>query len=335
MKQTVVISDVARHAGVSTQTVSRVLNGHASVREQTRQRVLDSMKTLNYRPNYAAQVLASGTSRSIAIFTIGPLSWGLMSLFSELQQQAQRESYFVLVASAATAQASDMMPALDFLEARKPAATVILSQHTAALPVLAARNMENGILFSSTQTRVGSLSTIGIDQASGMRSALEHLWEQGVNDIVHVSGDLSYIDGAERASLFERYCRAHGSLATMVGGHGWGCVDGYQGGEEILSRGLPEAIIAGNDKIAIGCARALAEAGYEAGRDYRLIGCDDDESSTFLTPSLTTIRQDFHAASTVLMEEARRLVSGQAPRQLHLDSTLVVRESSVLSGSAG
>lgn len=331
MKKTVVISDVARHAGVSTQTVSRVLNGHASVREETRRRVSESMKALNYRPNYAAQVLASGTSRSIAIFTIGPLSWGLMALFSELQQQAQQESYFVMVASAPTPQASEMMPALDFLEARKPAATVILNQHTAALPVLATRNIENGILFSSTQTRVGSLSTIGINQASGMRSALQHLWEQGVNDIVHVSGDMSYIDGAERASLFERYCRAHGSLATIVGGCGWGCIDGYRGGKEILSRGLPESIIAGNDKIALGCARALGEAGYEAGRDYRLIGCDDDESSTYLTPSLTTIRQDFHAASTVLMEEVRRLVAGEAPRQVHLDSTLEVRESSLLA----
>ncbi|WP_158408131.1 LacI family DNA-binding transcriptional regulator [Corynebacterium uterequi] len=324
------MSDVARLAGVSAQTVSRVIHNHPSVREATRQRVLDAMRELDYRPNAAAQMLASGSSQSIGVVTVGPMTHGLTKVFSELQFHARNRGWNVVTASAEKPQASMLKASIDYLRSRQVLAAVFFAQHAELLPVFQTWNHAPGVLLCSAQHQMPSVSTIGIDQVSGLQQALNHLWEQGVEDTVLINGNLTYIDAAERSATYQRYSRLHGKAVSQWGGEGWGAVDGYNAAQRILRQGLPEAILCGNDKIAIGCYRAFAQKDLIAGRDYRLIGFDDDETSAYLTPSLSSVRQDFSLLAETVLAELTALFDGAEHRMFHLDSEFIARESSVL-----
>lgn len=328
MKKTVVMEDVARKAGVSAQTVSRVVNNHPSVRPATRERVYQAMRELNYKPNYAAQLLASGSSRSIGVLTVGHLHHGLMPVFSELQTKARKAGFFVLTAAAESENEKDVVEAIEYLQHRQVRASILFSPYASLIPIYGSRDIGPAILLTSTPHRIPGVTTVGLDQRTGMQQALDHLWEQGVNDTVHLAGDLKYIDGSERATVFQRYSSKHRKPSTIVGGVGWGCEDGYQAGQEILESGLPEAIIAGNDKLAVGAMKAFSEAGYQAGVDYRIIGFDDDETSAYLNPSLTSVRQDFEKLADVAVKGALGMMAGEEPTSIHIPTELFVRESS-------
>lgn len=324
-----VIRDVAKHAGVSTQTVSRVINNNPSVRPTTRAKVLQSMKALDYQPNAAAQMLASGTSRSVGVIAVGDIHHGLIRTFSAIQNQSRNNGFSVVTANMREPSQEELEKAFNDLRHRQVMATFIVIQHTNLLPLVS--NYPNLIVISSAQLNMPNVSSIGIDQATGIRLALNHLWDQGVSDTVYVSGNLDYIDAAERSMVYQRLSRQNDKPISLVGGSGWGCQDGYDAAHQILKQGLPEAIITGNDKIAVGLMRAMTENGFTAGKDYRLIGCDDDETSAFLTPSLTTIFQDFLGLADECFKELLRINEGEAPRTFHLPTSLRLRESSVLA----
>ncbi|WP_225979119.1 MULTISPECIES: LacI family DNA-binding transcriptional regulator [Corynebacterium] len=323
------MQDVAQLAGVSTQTVSRVVNNHSSVRPATRERVYAAMRELDYRPNAAAQMLASGSSRSIGVLSVGTMSHGLITLFAELQAHAKHRGWHVLTSSSANADFAEAQSALDYLRSRQVLATVILFQHRSLLPLFEHWTGAPGVMISSVDHGIEGMSTIGIDQVSGLHSALDHLWDQGVTDTAMITGDREYIDARERMVIYQRYSRLKKHSFSLFGGKGWGACDGYAAAQEILNVGLPEAVIGGNDKIAVGCARAFAEHGFTAGKDYKLIGIDDDEVSSYLTPPLSSIRQDFAELAGVVIDELAGLIDGKPHRKLLLPSHFIPRASSL------
>lgn len=318
------MADVARHAGVSVQTVSRVVRGQSSVSDDTRKRVEAAIQALDYEPNMSAQILASGQSRSIGIITVGDLSFGMQDLFVSLEERARRAGRYVVSASAPENDSQELLAALKYLKARAVLATVVLAQNPFIIPVLERSQAGPGVLVMSGRHRLSNYVTIGFDQISGSQALTRHLLSS-TDSILHIAGPLSAQDAMERLAAYQEVCAEYGVPAPWISANGWSAESGYQVGRNI--KPIPKAIFAASDQIAIGVARALSERGLQAGKDYALGGFDDIAEAPYLTPSLTTVRQDFTTLADSVIAALEALIAGSVPDPIEIPTSLVIRES--------
>ena len=287
------LSDVAEAVGVSSQTVSRVLNNHPSVRPETRQKVLAAVQALGYEPNLAARSLASGSSGAVGILLTAGLSHGMASTFSAIARAVrERGDTFVLA---------------------------ILSSQRHRGPVVA---------IISGQHEFSELSTVSIDQSLGARLATEHLLAQGRSRLLHVTGDLSWQDASERLAAYQSVCAQAGVPGRWVGTDAWTGEAGAKVARRLLDSGLPDAVFAANDDIALGLCHELLAAGVRIPDDVAVVGFDDIPLARWATPSLSSVTQDFDALGRAALSLSDELVEGAPAHSICLEPTLVVRASS-------
>lgn len=324
MQNKATMADVARRAGVSLQTVSRVVHGHSSVSDATRSRVQVAIDELNYEPNISAQILASGQSRSIGVITVGDLSYGMQEIFVSVEARARWAGRYVVSASAPENDSQALVAALKYLQARGVLATVVMAQNPFIIPLLERTALSQGILVMSGRHHLSNYVTIGFDQISGSCELTRHLLSL-TDSILHIAGPLSAQDAMERLAAYQQVCAEAGVPARWLSAHGWSAESGYKVGLELNP--VPKAIFAASDQIAIGVARALGERGLEIGRDYYLGGFDDIAEAAYLRPSLTTVRQDFSALAEAIIAALEAIIAGEQPAAQEIPTVLVVRES--------
>ena len=324
----VTLSDVADAVGVSSQTVSRVLNNHPSVRPETRQKVLAAVQALGYEPNLAARLLASGSSGAIGILLTAGLSHGMASIFSAIARAVRERGDTFVLATADDEVPESVKEALAHLHGHRVAATVVLAQRADVLAILSSQRHRGPVVaIISGQHEFSTLSTVSINQALGARLATEHLLAQGRVRPLHVTGDLSWQDASERLASYQSVCAEAGVPGRWVGTDSWTGEAGARVARRLLESGLPDAVFAGNDDIALGLCHELLAAGVRIPDDVAVIGFDDIPLARWATPSLSSIKQDFDALGRASLNLSDELVGGAPPHSICLEPRLVIRSS--------
>ncbi|MDO5724494.1 MAG: LacI family DNA-binding transcriptional regulator [Flaviflexus sp.] len=324
----VVMADVARLAGVSAQTVSRVLSGKGPVREATRDKVMAAVEQLRYSPDPAAQVLASGQSRTIGVLMAGHMSYGRMRSYTAFERVQRLRNHFVVSATADPGDARNVLSALDYLHGVNVRAIVIMGQRLDAIHTLLPHLIHPTVVALNAEIPAAPVSRVAVDQKGGMIALLDHLTDQGCERIVQVVPDSEDVDAVVRRRIFRAYCDERGLYPRTIPVPNWGCADGEAAGTTLASEESFDAILAGNDNIAIGVASALGEIrDMVAGRDYALTGFDDIEVAAFQRPGLTTVHQDYADLATAISDEIDHLLTTGEHRVTTLGTKLITRGS--------
>ncbi|UNK72079.1 LacI family DNA-binding transcriptional regulator [Microbacterium sp. H1-D42] len=323
------IIDVAAHAGVSAQTVSRVANDNPNVHALTRQRVLASMKELGYRPNSAARNLKSGRFRSIGFVTFNLTNFGNDRALDGVAQAAEAAGCTTTLLPIADATPSGVAGAFGRLEEQAVDGIIlVMSSEVGPLDDL---TMAAGLplVVIDSDTRL-PYTLAGTDQEQGARIALQHLLDLGHRDIVHVAGpDLSY-PAHNRADVYRRL-QAEGQVTARPVLFGdWSAASAVEIGHRILqSDPLPTAVFAANDQMALGVMKAIHDRGLRIPEDISVIGFDDTEGAATFWPALTTVHQHLDEVGRLATAELLALIDGEPDTgKKHLVPTrLVVRDS--------
>lgn len=320
--------DVARVAGVSHQTVSRVLNEHPNVRDTTRSRVRSAIVELGYRPNRAARALVTGAYRSIGVLAPRSTLYGPSSLLAAFEEQAAVKGFTVSVARLRSFDARSVGEAAEGLLDQRVAGLVAIVPKASATEAL--DDLPDDLPLVAIDGRLARPgATVTVDQAAGARLATAHLLDAGHACVWHVSGPPDWFDAAGRVAGWEAELGARGLEIPPVVDGDWSAASGYRAGQ-LLAR-MPEvtAVFAANDATALGLIHALHEHGRRVPHDVSIVGFDDVPEAAHYLPPLTTVRQDFDAvAGESLALLLERLEGVDAPTQARVVApTLVVRES--------
>ena len=321
------ILDVARVAGVSHQTVSRVLNDHPNVRETTRQRVRSAIIELGYRPNRAARALVTGSYRAIGVIAPRSTLYGPASLLAAFEEQLAIEGFTVSVARLRSFDAAAVREAAAGLLDQRVAGLIVIAPLAAAVEALDELPDDLPLVaVDGHPSRPGASATV--DQVAGARLATAHLLDAGHSTVWHVSGPPDWFDAAGRVRGWTAELRERGIEPPPVIDADWTAASGYRAGQ-LLGR-MPEvtAVFAANDAIALGILHALHDHGRRVPHDVSVGGVDDVPEAAHYIPPLTTVRQDFDAVAReslgLLME---RIDGSDAPADRVVAPDLVVRKS--------
>ncbi|WP_336921701.1 LacI family DNA-binding transcriptional regulator [Aquipuribacter sp. SD81] len=313
-----VMHDVARLAGVSHQTVSRVLNDHPHVREETRRRVEEAIATLGYRPNAAARTLVTSRTRTLGVVAAGTTLFGPASTMLAIEQAARSHGYSVTVASLPDLSTEAVSEAFGYLESLRVAGVVVIApQRTAAdamlelpadLPVVA---VDGGL--------DADLPIVCVDQAEGARLMTEHLLALGHRTVHHVAGPADWLEAEERVVGWRQMLEAAGRPVPEVVRGDWSARSGYERGRALAADPDVTAVFTANDQVALGVLRALEEAGRRVPGDVSVGGFDDVPEAEFYGPGLTSVRQGFgdvgerSIATLLSLLEGRAVELGRVP----------------------
>jgi len=316
--------DVAARAGVSHQTVSRVVNGFDSIRPETRDRVLVAIAELGYRQNVAARALATSRSRAIGVLAPAVTDYGPTSTVQGIEVAARAAGYHSLVTTAADDRDS-IVSGLGFLLDQAIEALVVIAPQQRVLEAL--RELDIRLPIATLQAiELGSGTAVSVDQSAGARLVMTHLLELGHRHIQHLAGPLEFLEAAARRTAYADALAAAGLTAPEVIEGDWTAESGYRA----ASRLAPEttAVFSGNDQMALGLVHGLVDLGRRVPEDVSVVGFDDVPESKFYLPALTTVRQDFGRIGRVAVESLIRQIEGAAAEHIPpLEAQLIVRDS--------
>jgi DNA-binding LacI/PurR family transcriptional regulator len=321
------MGDVAQHAGVSSQTVSRVSNGHSNVDPLTRQRVIESMQALGYRPNYAARALRRGHFRAIGVIMFTLRTFGNMSTLNAIATEAARADYSVTLLPVREATLGQVSGAYSRLgEAAVDGVIIIFEAHLLDQAEFA---LPPGLPIVVIDSNAGDEYTVvDTDQADGARQATEHLLSLGHEQVWHIAGPESSFSAMRRMEYWRRTLVEAGIEPPPVLYGDWSTESGYQHGMTLGKRDDVTAIFAGNDQMALGLMRALHELGRDVPGDISVVGFDDLEEAHSFWPPLTTIRQDFGEVGRQAIQKLLSKVDGERENsKIIVPTRLIVRES--------
>lgn len=320
------MEDVARLAGVSVQTVSRVLNDKPNVSAKTATKVNDAISALAYRRNTAARTLATNSSRILGVVDFGMTQLGPYETLRAVQEAAQDAGYFVSLAHIRNLSAAAVHRALDSLLEQSVDGLVIVAPHYEALTLIGELPLRVPLVVVGPQGRF-DFASVSVDQAEGARLALNHLVELGHTRVVHVSGPLDWLDATIRLEGWHREIQRIGleEFPTLIGD--WGSRSGFRRGMEIVNDLDVTGIFVANDQMALGVLHALHRAGRRVPDDISVIGFGDVDDSEFYEPALTTIRQDFSEIGHQCIKVLLDLVNGIPRESVVLRPLLIPRSS--------
>ncbi len=320
--------DVAKLAGVSHQTVSRVLNDHPNVTEQTRLRVRAAIAELGYRPNRAARALATGKSQVIGVVAQNSTLYGPASTLAALAQAATGSGFTISVESVRTLERAPMQAAVSRHLDQRVAGLVVIAPVDSANEVL--DQIPSGIpLVCIDGDPQRSTELVTVDQEAGGYAATRHLLDKGHKTVWHVSGPEDWFDSRGRVAGWKRALAEAGAEVPPVMAADWSAAAGYHAGQVIARMKEITAVFAANDHLALGALRAFHEHGRRVPEDISIVGFDDVPEAEFYIPPLTTVRPDFEAVAAATLELLHdQIVSGTTEGQRRVIApTLITRQS--------
>jgi DNA-binding LacI/PurR family transcriptional regulator len=334
------IFDVAGEAGVSHQTVSRVVNGDPNVRPATRERVDAAIAKLNYRPSAAARALASRKTRALGLISTGGPLFGPSSIMQGFDGAAREAGYQVSIASIAeqdpAALTAAMRQAVDALLGQNVEAIVLIAPDSAALEAIRAVPVSVPLVTADAGEHDGLVS-VSLDQFAGAVLAIEHLAGLGHRSILHLAGPADWTDALERERGWRSACERLGVDAPEPVRGDWSAESGYAVGQELADRvdaGELTAVFCANDQMALGVLHAFSERRIPVPAAVSIVGFDDVPEAAHYIPPLTTVRQDFAALGRQIMATVESLVGGAEPLPVRPLPDLVVRASTAPVASA-
>lgn len=319
--------DVARVAGVSTQTVSRVIAGHPNVRPETASRVLAAVDAVGYRLHAAAASLASGRTRTIGVIQLSTAQYSRSAQLLGVEAVAAEQGYAVTTASVPPRPApASFVEAFDRLERQGAEGIVILAQLGFLAEALGGRTERTPTVGHRHSDGFGVDALI--DQRGIARAATEHLLDLGHRTVWHVSGDEDWQEANERSEEWEAVLRERGVTPPPVVPGDWSPESGYRAGRTIAAIPDVTAVFVSSDEMAFGVIRALHEAGRAVPEDVSVVSVDDIALAAYAAPALTTVRQPFDAVGRAFASRVIEMIEKREPSAApRLLSELIVRAS--------
>jgi len=339
-KKKVTIYDVASEAGVSRQTVSRVMNDRPDVAQETRERVLDVVERLGYQPSQLARSLSQGTSCTLGVIGYGIEYYGPSRTLSVIEQQANKNGYSLILSLIHEPEDFNINRLINDL----------VSQHALgiiwAVPQIGDNrerlielisNITIPVVCSNALTHP-SFSLVDSNNYEGGILATQHLIKQGNQRIGIITGPANWIASTQRQQGWQESLESANLICddSLIFEGDWSTTSGYQGLIKLLENNPDlDAVFTCNDQMALGALKAASRLGRKIPQDLCLVGYDNIPESEYFSSSLTTVRQNFSEQGRRMVTEIERRIrekqAGKAdiPRQQYMEPELIIRESSV------
>jgi len=345
MEMHVTLQDVAKLAGVSTKTVSRVVNNQGELSVATRERVQAAIEQLGYRPNILARSLVNRRTNTLAVVAWGIDYYGPSQTVVGIENRSDELGYSLLLNLRTRPDETKMDHVLDTLVDRRVDGIIwavpevgdnrswISPERLAQLPP---------IVFLSARPREGLMS-VSVDNGCGAILATQHLIAQGRRKIAQIAGPMKWWESRERLSGWEATLREHGltpSPELVVEGD-WSAASGALAMQTLLAR-VPDidAVFVASDQMAMGALGVLHQAGRSIPGDVALVGFDNIPESAFYWPPLTTVYQQLIDVGSLAVEKLHEWIESQrkeetgfVPQATVLTPELIVRQSSACKES--
>jgi DNA-binding LacI/PurR family transcriptional regulator len=327
----VVMVDVARLAGVSQKTVSRVVNGAPHVRPDVRERVNRAIEQLGYRPNVAAQALARERSHTIGVLSMGTRLIGPSRRVFTLEREVRRLGYRMALTSVPDPSAGSVAEGVDAL-LRQGIEGLVVEVPTHLVDLDPAQLAGLPVVTSAGWiTGVSRQAVVDIDQQEACRELTTYLLGLGHETVWHVAGPRDWDAAQKRLNGWRSALQDAGAQVPRVLHGDWSAASGYEHGCRLAARDDVTAIFAGNDHMAMGILRAFHEAGREIPGDVSVVGFDDVPEAEFQMVPLSTVRIDADGAAQRILAELLRMIEGGEPplEPVTLPGTeLIIRKTS-------
>lgn len=293
------VRDVAARAGVSTQTVSRVINHSPNLRPETRARVEAAMAELGYRVNNAARALGTSTTRTVGVVASDATLWGPGAGIAALDAAAREADRWLATAYADATDPASVTDAAQRLLSQGVDALIVVAAHTATLPAL--REVAGGTPLAALHTGAGAER-----QRAGAALAIEHLVALGHRRIALLAGPADWLEATARDEGAAAALATAGIRPAAMWRGDWSAATGAAAAREVAEavrrEDGPTAVAAANDQMALGLIAGLVAEGLRVPQDVSVTGFDDNADAAFYTPALTTVHVDTAG-------EARRVVA--------------------------
>lgn len=319
------IYDVANTAGVSYQTVSRVINDSPNVAAATRSRVMNAIQTLGYRPNKSAQVL--NTQRSYLLEVIALDIFSGAPAIDTMSYVAKERGYKLMISAI---DLEDLEAVLNDALDRSVDGIIFICS-AARMPSARFQAMCQKIPFVRMIAEFGAnVPSVVLDQQVGSRVATQHLIDLGHRHIAEIGGPRDNVDSMTRHEGWLAALRECGLKPGPRAPGRFTVEGGYAAAEALLDSNEPfTAIVSANDEMALGAVRALNDKGLRVPEDISIVGFDDVHYAAYLNPPLTTVRQDFRLMAKHTIDYLIALIEKpETPREQHIIvPQLVIRHS--------
>ncbi|MBO7912964.1 LacI family DNA-binding transcriptional regulator [Vibrio splendidus] len=327
----ITFKDVAKLAGVSTQTVSRVTNGSQDVAESTRNKVNAAIKQLGYVPNKGAQMLSRAKSTSVGLVTLDMALHGAAMIANGVRMQAHDMGYGVAFSVVSEPNLANTREAIRELMAQQVDSIILnVPLESADAEWLVEQYQHLNLIFIDVPSN-SQVNYVCGDHAEGAKLAAQHLLESGRTDFLLITGpNESSASKIRHQSWLAALSDAESKVQYQYQGN-WQAESGYLGVREAVAKqAVFDAVLVASDQMALGVLRALQELQIPVPDKVAVVGFDGIEDSAFFNPPLTTIKQDFTTIGrqAVVLAEKLNANSQDALLQHHIETALLPRESS-------
>ncbi|MFY9713987.1 MAG: LacI family DNA-binding transcriptional regulator [Microbacterium sp.] len=321
------MEDVAREAGVSGQTVSRVVNARGYVGATTRVRVEAAMQSLGYRPNSAARALRSGRFRTIGVVMFSFSSYGNQRTLDAIAVRASQMGYALTLIPVESSATETVVGAFRRLEEHAVDGVII---------VIEAHQLDEAeveipdtlpVVFVDSN-RGTELPFVDTDQAQGATLATEHLLDLGHSTVWHIAGPAKSYSAERRRDAWRTTLESRDRAVPEPIPGDWSAASGYEAGVQLREIDAVTAVFAANDQMAIGVLRAFREAGLDVPGDVSIVGFDGLPDAAQLWPPLTTVQQHPERVGALAVDALlSELDSGEQLRTPLVGTELIIRSS--------
>jgi DNA-binding LacI/PurR family transcriptional regulator len=321
------MADVGKLAGVSHQTVSRVLNEPGRVSDETQARVQAAIEQLKYHRSTVARALATRRTKTIGLISTGIALHSHSKRMIAFNEAARAAGYQVSMASIANGDRDSMMSALDVLLGQSVEGLVLIAADVRTLEIIRDVQLDVPLVTAESSGRAG-LHSVSIDQFLGAQLATSYLADLGHRNILHVAGPSWSLDANERLNGWRTELERRGLPVRdpIVGD--WTPESGYEIGLKLAEQNEFSAVFCANDQMTLGVLHALADSGIRVPDDVSVVGFDDIPEAAHFIPPLTTIRQDFVELGRQIMATLLTLIEGaDVAEPIHTEPRLIVRKS--------
>jgi DNA-binding LacI/PurR family transcriptional regulator len=332
MKKKANIYDVAELAGVSHQTVSRVLNDHPSLKPATREKVERAIAKLNYKPNQAARQLVTSQSRMIGLLIASSELFGPAAILAEMERAARTSGYSIVSIPVLLESEESWLEGIEHLRGLQIDGVITIALPRPMMDVIE-KKLPSAVIVVIDTEPTKKFDTFNIDNELGGKLATEHLINLGHKNIWHLTGPEKSYESNMRKLGYELAIKEAGLKGkTLIGD--WSVATGYRIGKEILShKDLPTALFCANDQLALGVMKAYGDASLSIPDDLSIVGFDDLPEAPYFTTALTTIRQDFNELGKYAMSKMlQQLKDSDKHETLFIKPELIVRDSTKKNG---
>jgi DNA-binding LacI/PurR family transcriptional regulator len=326
-RKVAVMADVATLAGVSYQTVWRVLHDSPNVHEETRARVTAAVRQLDYRPNTMARALVTGRSKALGVVSFDTTLYGPASTLFGIQNAAYEAGYSVSISSLRALNRDTVLAAIQQLRDQGVDGVAVIAPLRGGVDAL--RHVRSD--FAVVAVEAGPDSSIPVamvDQKAGATAATEHLLSLGHKTVWHLAGLPDWKEAEDRIEGWKNALKAAGARVPALLRGDWTARSGYEAAQSLLQIEGLTAVFVSNDQMALGLLRRLHEVGRKVPGELSVVGFDDIPEAAYFTPPLTTVRQDFAELGRrclhVLLD---RIAGNAAPVCVVVPPELIVRAS--------